>query len=122
MIGNVKERKLQTRDEEKSDNVRRLSRIDPSNVRVVALVVKRSGQVQQYDCYDPDGTSAGMGNIINLREGEIWLRMIDWARTRSRSEVRLQWSTTGLVAEEVGRLSVFRWPLGTPVRVFSETN
>lgn len=97
-----------------------LACIEPCKVRVVALVVKRSGQVRRYDCYDPEHDGTGVGDIMSLREDEIWLRTLDWARSAARTEAGLRWRRTGLTTDEVGRVSVFRWPRGTLVRVFVE--
>jgi len=97
-----------------------LSRIEPSRVRVVALVVRKSGQVRQYDCYAPD-EEAGVESVISLQEGTIWLRRLGWARSKSSPEVGVRWTSTGLIPQEVGRVSVFRWPKGTSIRVFVDT-
>jgi hypothetical protein len=79
-----------------------------------------TGELIRRDCYDPDGGAAEMGDVMRLKGGELYLRAIDWARSGSHSEeVSLQWEPTGLTRGEVGRIGVFTWPKGEPVRVFA---
>jgi hypothetical protein len=55
---------------------------------------------------------------MRLKEGELWLRVIDWAQSGSESEgISLRWEPTGLSKKEVGRIGVFTWPVGEPVQV-----
>lgn len=94
-------------------------RIDPEKVRVVDVEEKETGELIRRDCYDPDGGAAEMGDVMRLKGGELYLRAIDWARSKSHSEkLTLRWEPTGLTREEVGRIGVFTWPRGEPVRVF----
>lgn len=94
-------------------------RIDPGKVRVVDVEVKESGALVRRDCYDPDGGPAIMGDVMRLKDGQLWLRVIRWARAKSPdSEVRIQWEATGLTPDDIGRIGVFTWPQGTAVRVF----
>lgn len=97
------------------------TRIDPEKVRVVDIEEKETGELISRDCYDPDGGAAEMGDVMKLRDGELWLRTIDWARSKSHSEeLTLRWEPTGLTQEDVGRIGVFTWPMGEPVRIFSK--
>lgn len=96
-------------------------RIDPSKVRVVDVEAKHTGEVIHRDCYDPDGGPAEMGDVMSLKDGELWLRVISWARSKSpKAELTLEWQSTGLSTDEVGRIGVFKWPTGTAVRVFGD--
>jgi hypothetical protein len=95
-------------------------RIDPDKVRVVDVEEKESGEVIRRDCYDPDGGPAEMGDVMRLKGGELYVRAIDWARSKSHSdELKLRWEPTGLTREEVGRIGVFTWPTGEAVRIFA---
>lgn len=96
-------------------------RIDPEKVRVVDIEEKETGELIRRDCYDPDGGVAEMGDVLRLKGGELYLRAIDWARSKSQSEkIVLKWEPTGLRKEEVGRIGVYTWPAGEPVRVFAD--
>ncbi len=96
-------------------------RIDPAKVRVVDVEAKTTGEVIHRDCYDPDGGPAEMGDVMALKDGILWLRVINWARTKSHNdELVLEWESTGLSTEEVGRIGVFKWPVGKAVRVFGD--
>lgn len=96
-------------------------RIDPSKVRVVDVEAKNSGKVIHRDCYDPDGGPAEMGDVMALKDGVLWLRVISWARSKSHSDdLTLEWQSTGLSTDEVGRIGVFKWPTGGSVRVFGD--
>jgi len=96
-------------------------RIDPTKVRVVDVEKKATGEVIRRDCYDPDGGAAEMGDVMRLDKGQLWLRTIDWARSSSpHAELTLTWEPMGLTPEDIGRIGVFTWPLGEPVRVFAE--
>lgn len=98
-------------------------RLEPKKVRVVDVEEKDTGELIRRDCYDPDGGAAEMGDVMRLKDGELYLRTIDWARSESHSEdVELRWEPTGLTKEEVGRIGVFTWPTGQPVRVFVDEN
>ena len=56
-----------------------------------------------------------------MRNGKLWLRAIDWTRSKSHGEeLRLRWEPTGLTEEDVGRIGVFTWPMGEPVRIFTK--
>lgn len=90
----------------------------PENVRVVGLVIASTGAVRQHDCYDEEGNADTMSGVMRRKNGELWLRMIDWARTDADTEVRLRWQSTGLAPEDINRISVFKWPKADPVRVF----
>jgi ribosomal protein S28E/S33 len=104
-----------------SEEVMNPDRIDPSKVRVVDVEAKNTGEVIHRDCYDPDGGPAEMGDVMALKDGELWLRVIKWARSKSHSaELSLEWEPTGLSTDEVGRIGVFKWPTGTAVRVFGD--
>lgn len=108
----------------RSDGTDRLSetnfsRVDPTKVRVVHIERKDTDEGIRRDCYDPDGGAAEMGDVMRLKDGELWLRTIDWARSKSPyEEVTLRWEATGLTQETVGRIGIFTWPLGEPVRIF----
>ena len=94
-------------------------RLQTGRIRVVALVVKATGDVLRRDCYDPEG-SEGEGSM-RVVDGELWLRVIEWARSRSMdAEVGVRWERTGFAPEEISRISVFAWPIRTPIRVFEE--
>lgn len=96
-----------------------LPRIDPDKVRVVDIEEKETGKLIRRDCYDPEGEATEMTGIMRLIGGELYLRVIGWARSNSQSEeIALKWEPTGLGKEEVGRIGVFTWPRGEPVRVF----
>jgi hypothetical protein len=96
-------------------------RIDPAKVRVVDVEQKTTGELIQRDCYDPDGGPAEMGDVMALKDGVLWLRVISWARSKSpHDELTLEWQSTGLSTDEVGRIGVFKWPTGDSVRVFGD--
>ena len=96
-------------------------RIDPDKVRVVDIEEKETGELMRRDCYDPDGGAAEMGDVMRLKGGKLYLRSINWARSKSHSEdLTLRWEPTGLAREEVGRIGVFTWPRGEPVRIFTD--
>jgi hypothetical protein len=96
-------------------------RINPEKVRVVDIEEKESGEVIRRDCYDPDGDTAEMGDLMRVKDGELYLRVVDWARSKSHSEeLTLQWEPTGLSQKEVGRIGVFTWPTEEPVRIFAD--
>lgn len=94
------------------------SSLVPRNVRVVALVVASTGTVIRHDCYDEGGDTDTMSGVMRRKDGQLWLRRIDWARSDSDAEVCLQWHSTGLALEDINRISVFTWPEADPVRVF----
>jgi hypothetical protein len=84
----------------------------------VALVVEATGEVLHRDCYDPEGRGEA---VLRIVDGELWLRVIKWARSRSLdAEVGVRWEPTGFAPEEISRISVFTWPLRNPIRVFEE--
>jgi len=94
-------------------------RIDPQKVRVVDVEIKDTGELVRRDCYDPDGGPAEMGDVMRLKDDQLWLRVIRWAREKVHSsEVQVEWQATGLTPDEIGRIGVFTWPVGTAVRVF----
>jgi len=96
-------------------------RIDPAKVRVVDVEKKETGEMIQRDCYDPDGGPAEMGDVMTIKDGVLWLRVISWARSKSpHDELILEWQSTGLSTDEVGRIGVFEWPTGDSVRVFGD--
>lgn len=85
---------------------------------MVALVVKMTGEVLHRDCYDPEERGE---EILRIVDGELWLRVIKWARSRSRdAEVDVRWEPTGYSPDEISRVSIFDWPVRTPIRVFEE--
>jgi len=97
---------------------REAARLQTGRIRVVALVVKATGAVLHRDCYDPEEREQ---EVLRIVEGELWLRVIKWARSRSLdAEVRVHWEPTGFAPEEISRISVFTWPLRSPIRVFEE--
>ena len=94
---------------------------NPSYVRLVEIENKETGEVIRRDCYDPDGGAAEMGDVMRLKGGELWLRVIDWASEKDLgSDVDLRWEKVGLAKEEVGRIGVYTWPTRKPVRVFED--
>lgn len=96
-------------------------RLDPQKIRVVDVENKETGEILRWDCYDPDGGSAEMGDVLRLEDGELWLRTIDWARSNLPSaEALLLWKTTGLAQEQIGRIGVFTWPIGESVRIYAD--
>jgi hypothetical protein len=93
--------------------------LDPSKIRVVDLKPKGRGGLIRRDCYDPDGAGAKMGDVLGLKGGQLWLRVVDWARSKSMdAEVEIKWEATGLTREEIDQVEVFTWPVGEPVEVF----
>lgn len=95
-------------------------RIDPKKVRLVD-VEKTSGEVLRRDCYDPDGGRVKMGNLMRVSRGELWLRVVDWTRSKSHSEEpNLKWEPTVLTREDVSRVVVYTWPVATPIRIFED--
>ncbi len=108
-------------EEPKSEPAPQPDCFNPSYVRLVEVEEKETGETVRRDCYDPDGGAAEMGDVMRLKDGELWLRVISWAREKARStEVTLQWERVGLSKEEVGRIGVYTWPGGKPVRVFED--
>jgi len=94
------------------------ARLQTGRIRVVALVVEATGEVLHRDCYDPEERGK---EVMKIVDGELWLRIIKWARSRSLdAEVRVRWEPTGFAPEEISRVSVFTWPLRNPIRVFEE--
>lgn len=99
------------------------ARLDPNKIRVVDVENKETGEMLRWDCYDPDGGGAEMGDVLRLEDGELWLRTIDWARSDiPGAKVRLRWQTTGLDQDKIGRIGVFTWPVGESVRIFADKN
>lgn len=95
--------------------------LDPEKVRAVDVEIKETGEIIRRECYDPDGGPAEMGDVMRVEDGVLWLRVIRWARSRSPdAELKVQWESTGLSAEEVGRIGVFTWPVGEAVAIFGE--
>lgn len=95
--------------------------LDPEKVRAVDVEIKGTGEIIRRECYDPDGGPAEMGDVMRVEDGVLWLRVISWARSRSPdAELKVQWESTGLSAEEVGRIGVFTWPIGEAVAIFGE--
>lgn len=96
-------------------------RLDPKKIRVVDVENKETGEILRWDCYDPDGGGAEMGDVMRLEDGELWLRTIDWARSDiPGAEPLLFWKTTGLPKEKIGRIGVFTWPVGESVQIFAD--
>jgi len=90
-------------------------RVNPEKVRVVDIEEKETGELIRRDCYDTDGGAAEMGDVLRPKDGELYLRAIDWARSKSRSDkLALQWEPTGLTKEEVGRIGVFTFSSAKP--------
>lgn len=95
--------------------------LDPEKVRAVDVEIKGTGEIIRRECYDPDGGPAEMGDVMRVEDGELWLRVISWARSRSPdAELKVQWESIGLSTEEVGRIGVFTWPIGEAVAIFGE--
>lgn len=110
---------VQAPGNDKTKSPRLLTQLDPSNVRVVALVITATGQILRHDCYDPEGSGAEIGDVMRIQKDQLWLRTVEWARSRSMdAEIRLQWTPMGIAPEEIGRISVFTWPEKDPLRVF----
>ncbi len=108
-------------EEPKSESAPQPSCFTPSYVRLVEVEEKETGETVRRDCYDPDGGAAEMGDVMRLKDGELWLRVIDWASEKDLgSDARLRWEPVGLAKEEVGRIGVYTWPGGEPVRVFED--
>jgi hypothetical protein len=119
MNGNSTVKDVRPATHENSPSVCPLSHIDPNKVRIVALVHTSTGRIVRRDCYAPEGDGTDIGNILRLQEGKLWLRTLDWARSKSmEAEIHLRWMPTGFTPEEIGRISVFRWPDKDPLRVF----
>jgi len=107
---------------EAQEPTRPLAKLSPENVRIVALVLVATGTVVRRDCYAPEGNDADVRDLMQVKKGELWLRTVDWARSKSLSpEVRPRWESMGVPPEEVGRISVFTWPDGKPLRVFVDS-
>jgi hypothetical protein len=87
-------------------------RLHPQKGRVVDVEEKDTGDILRRDCYDPDGGAAEMGDVMRLKDGELWLRTMGWTRERSKKTLELTWEPTGLSPEEIGRVGVFTWPNG----------
>lgn len=99
-----------------------ISVLSANQMRVVALVLSATGRVVQWDCYDPEGNEVDMSGLMRVRDGELWLRTVQWAHSRSLdAEVCSQWEPAGVTAEDVDRISVFTWPDGEPLRVFVDS-
>jgi hypothetical protein len=95
--------------------------IELEKVRIVDIERKETGEVLRRDCYDPDGGPAEIGDVMRLKDGELYLRTIDWAKSKSeREEPTLRWEATGLTQEEVCRIGIFTWPAQEPVRIFAD--
>ncbi|PSQ97133.1 MAG: hypothetical protein BRD55_04315 [Bacteroidetes bacterium SW_9_63_38] len=98
-----------------------LVRIDPAKIRVVEVERKDSGTFLRRDCYDPDGGDAEVGDVMGLRDGELWLRTVSWARSKDmKPELEVEWEPTGLTRDQIETVEVFSWPVGTPVPVFTD--
>lgn len=96
-------------------------RLDPEKVRVIDIEIAPSGTLLRRDCYDPDGGAAEMGDVLRLKDGELYVRRVGWARSGSMNpEVELEWEATGLSPDEVRAIKVYTWPVGPPVRAFVE--
>lgn len=77
------------------------------------------GDLIRRDCYDPDGKDAQMGDVLGLKDGEPWIRTVDWADSKPMdTELEIKWEATGLARREIGQVDVFTWPAGEPVEVF----
>lgn len=98
-----------------------LVRIDPTKIRVVDIERKDTGSILRRDCYDPDGGAAEIGDVMGLKDGELWLRVVAWARSKSMDPtLHVRWEATGLCREDIGEVQVFTWPVGEPVPVFTD--
>ncbi len=95
--------------------------IDPSKIRVVDIERKDTGEILRRDCYDPDGGAAEIGDVMGLKRGELWLRTVSWARSKSMEPtIHVRWEATGLAREDIGKVEVFAWPVGEPVPIFTD--
>lgn len=98
-----------------------LVRIDPKKIRVVDVERKDTGEILRRDCYDPDGGDADIGDVMGLKDGELWLRTVSWARSKTMEPtMEVRWEPTGLAREDIGQVEVFTWPVGEPVPVFTD--
>lgn len=98
-----------------------LVRIDPERIRVVDVARKDTNEVLRRDCYDPDGGGAEVGDVMGLKDGELWLRTVSWARSKTMDpQMEVRWEPTGLAREDIGQVEVFTWPVGEPVPVFTD--
>jgi hypothetical protein len=101
----------------------RVDQLDPDQVRVVDLE-DTTGSVTRHDCYDPegclnDGDLEGVRSVFRLVDGEVHVRAIDWARSRSLDpSIELHWVATGLHVEDIERIRVFTWPEAELAQVF----
>lgn len=102
-----------------------VDQIDPGKVYVVDVEHVRTGEVVRRDCYDPNGalrsgTPGDVRTVFHLRNEEVYVRAINWARSASfEPEVVLKWVPTGMHVDEVDRIRVFTWPNAEPVRIFT---
>jgi hypothetical protein len=98
--------------------------VDPAKVRVLEFVPDEADEMVRFDCYHPDAdapeeTSGDAGRLVRLNDGLLQVRALRWTQSASRTpSVRLQWTCTGLHADEVARIRVRPWPHGAPVRTF----
>jgi hypothetical protein len=101
-----------------------IDRIDPTKVRVVAFECYEESKVVRHDCYDPerrleDADPKSVRSILKLVHGEVFVRVIDWARSASMTpSVELEWVATGLHVEDIDRILVSTWPDGATLRIF----
>ncbi len=94
------------------------AQIDPSKVRVVEALRKRSAEVFSQDCYALGAEPDEMGDIIDVREETLWLLSLRWARSELDKDPTLQWEQTGITEDEISRIVIYTWPTGEPVQVF----
>lgn len=123
MRGSVRERHdRQAVAVDTKDKGHPIRRLFPQKMRVVALVLSETGRVVQRDCYDPRGNEVDMSGIMRVEDGKLWLHTVDWARSSAReADVCRSWECAGVTAGEIGRISVFTWPDGEPLRVFIDS-
>lgn len=101
-----------------------VDRLDPRQVRTVDVEHQHTGEVVHRDCYDPEGSLdggdlAGVRQVFQLVEGEVYVRAIDWARSSSMDpSIELHWVSTGMHVGEVDQIRVFTWPDAELVQVF----
>lgn len=99
--------------------------IHPGKIRVVDLE-NESGTVLRRDCYDEgdysdEDTIDDLPTLFRVINQEVFVRTIDWARSRSpESEIALRWEATGMRVEDVHCVRIFTWPNAELVREIEE--
>ena len=104
--------------------VSQIDQLEPSRIRVVEIEDETSDNVVRQDCYDPnghldDGDLDGVRSVFRLKDGEVYVCAIDWARSSSLDpNIELHWVATGMQVEDVDRIRVFTWPEAELSQVF----